>query len=126
MNNIVNLSRRVKIIIFPGISVGGEESIKLKLENTKAATIIAKIIINKPITEKVSEKNNIASISGMHENINPNVNELIILPSKIAFKEIGQVITLSKVFLIVSHGKTNGPIEVDVRKSTIVISPEIK
>jgi hypothetical protein len=126
MNNIVNLRRRVKTIIFPGKSVGGEESIKLKLENTKAATIIAEIIINKPINERVIEKNKIPSINGMNEKINPNINEPNILPNKIAFKETGQVINLSKVFRIVSHGKTNGPMEVDVRKSTIAISPEIK
>ena len=125
MNKIVNLRIRVKIIIFPGLSVGGAESIRLKLENTKFAIIIAKIIINRS-NEIAIEKNSIPNISGIHEKISPNVNELIILPSNIAFKEIGLVTILSKVLLIDSQGKTNGPMEVDVRKSTIAIKPEIK
>ena len=47
-------------------------------------------------------------------------------PSNIVLIEIGQVINLSKFLLIVSHGNTIGPMEVDVKKITIAISPDTK
>ena len=124
-NNIVNLSKRVKIIIFPGVSVGGDDRIRLKLEKTKAPMNIAMRIINKFIFIWI-EKNKIPKIRGTNEKINPNKNELNILPNNIVFIEIGQVISRSNVFRIVSQGKTNGPIDVAVKKRTIAISPEIK
>ena len=124
-NNIVNLSRRVKIIMFPGISVGGADKIRLKLEKTKAARKIAVRIISKFIFIWI-EKNKIPKIRGIKVKINPNKNELNILPNNIVFMETGQVIKRSNVFRIVSQGKTNGPIDVAVKKRTIAISPEIK
>jgi hypothetical protein len=54
------------------------------------------------------------------------MNVLQTLPSNIVFIEIGHVINLSNVLLIVSHGNTMGPIEVDVKKVIIAINPEIR
>ena len=44
INNNGNLMKICKIIVFPGFLVGGAEIIKLKIEKTKAAIIIAAII----------------------------------------------------------------------------------
>jgi len=54
------------------------------------------------------------------------MNELHMFPNKIVLIEIGQVISLSKFLLIVSQGNTIGPIEVEVKKTTIPISPDNK
>jgi hypothetical protein len=45
-------------------------------------------------------------------------------PKRIVLIEIGQVINLSRVFCLVSHGNVTGAIEVEERKSTIAINPE--
>ena len=47
MNNNGNLMKICRIIVFPGLLVGGAEIIRLKLENTKSVRIIANIIRNK-------------------------------------------------------------------------------
>ena len=111
-------------MIFPGISVGGADKIRLKLEKTKAARNIAKSIMRKLIVICI-EKNIIPKTRGTREKITPNKKELNILPNNIVFNETGQVIKRSNVFRIVSHGKTNGPIDVAVKKITIAINPEI-
>lgn len=43
INSSGNLIRICKIMVFPGVLAGGAEIIRLKLENTKAAMIIAVI-----------------------------------------------------------------------------------
>jgi len=53
------------------------------------------------------------------------MNELHIFPNNIVLIDTGHVINLSKVFLIVSQGKTIGPIEVEVKKIIIAIKPDI-
>jgi hypothetical protein len=54
------------------------------------------------------------------------MNELQTLPNNIVLIEIGHVIKRSKVPRIVSHGRIIGPIEVEVKKITIVINPDIR
>lgn len=54
------------------------------------------------------------------------MKELHALPNNIVFIDTGQVTSLSNVFLIVSHGNTIGPIEVDDKKMIIAIKPEIR
>ena len=48
------------------------------------------------------------------------------LPNNIVLTDMGQVINLSNVFRMDSHGNTIGPIEVDVKKIIIPIIPDIK
>ena len=116
--------RIVKIIVEAGVSVGGTESIKLNEENENAANKIPGIRISKFIPFHNSKKM-IPNNKGTVENIHPKRKELHTLPRRIVLIEIGQVIRRSRVFCLVSHGKTTGPMDVEVRKSTIVISPEI-
>ena len=113
------------IIVFPGFLVGGEEIIRLKLEKTKAARIIA-VITRKKFMAKPFDKNITPKIKGIEENITPYMNELHILPIRIVLIDIGQVVKRSKVPRIVSHGKIIGPIEDEVKKITITIIPEIR
>jgi hypothetical protein len=119
-----NLMSIVKIIVDAGVSVGGTESIKLNEENENAANTIPGIRISKFIPFHNSKKI-IPNNKGTVENMLPKMKELHTLPRSIVLMEIGQVIRRSRVFCLVSHGKTTGPIDVEVRKSTIVISPEI-
>ena len=117
--------RICKIMVLPGVLVGGDDIIRLKLENTKLVRIIANII---RIKLKVNwfDKIMMPKISGIDENIIPYMNELQTLPNNIVLIEIGHVIKRSKVPRIVSHGRIIGPIEVEVRKITIVINPDIR
>jgi len=124
MNIKGNLISMVRIIVEAGVSVGGTERIKLKEENENAASKIPGIIINKLIFFHNSKKT-MPSIKGTVENIHPKMNELQTFPRSIVLIETGQVINRSRVFCLVSHGKTTGPIEVDVKNRTIVIKPEI-
>jgi hypothetical protein len=119
-----NLISIVKIIVEAGVSVGGADKIKLNEENENAANKIPGIRINKFIPFHNSKKI-IPNIKGTVENIQPKRKELHTLPRRIVLMEIGQVIKRSKVFCLVSHGKTTGPMDVEVRKRTMVISPEI-
>jgi len=125
INNSGNFMRICKTIVLPGLLDGGAEIIRLKLENTKLVRIIAnKIrIILKPnwFDKKIMPKTN-----GIDEKIIPYMNELQILPNTIVLIEIGHVIKRSNVPRIVSHGRIIGPIEVEVRKRTIVINPDIR
>jgi hypothetical protein len=114
----------VKIIVFAGISVGGTDNIKLKLENDKAATIIPIMMINIFI-EGWIDKKIIPNTRGINENITPNIEDPQTLPNKTVFIEIGQVINRSSVCCLVSHGNTTGPIDVDVKNKTMAINPEI-
>lgn len=114
-----------KIIVFPGFLVGGAEIIKLKLENTKAEIIIA-AIVRITLIAKLLERNIIPKINGIDEKIIPYMNELQILPISIVLIEIGQVVKRSKVPRIVSQGNIIGPNEVEVKKRTIAIIPEIR
>jgi hypothetical protein len=119
-----NLIRMVKIIVDAGVSVGGTERIKLKEEKEKAANNIPGIKISKFITFQ-SSKNIMPKISGTVENMKPKRKELHTFPISMVFIEIGHVIKRSSVFCRVSQGNTTGPIEVEVKKRTIVINPEI-
>ena len=121
MNISGNLIRIVKIIVLAGISVGGTDNIKEKLENANAAIIIPKKIINRFVCNWNKKT---PRINGTVENIQPKANELHKFPNNIVFTEIGHVINLSRVICLVSQGKTTGPMEVEVKKSTIAISPE--
>ena len=122
-NNKGNLINMVNIMVLAGVSVGGTDSIRLKLENAKAAKIIARIII-KIFIEYHRPKIIIPSINGTNAKIKPKMKELQILPKRIVLIEIGQAINLSNVFARVSHGNTTGPIEVEVMNKIIAINPE--
>jgi hypothetical protein len=124
MNIKGNLISIVRIIVDAGVSVGGAERIKLKEENENAANSIPAIKINRFIVFHNSKKT-IPSTKGTVENIHPKRKELHTFPRRIVLIEIGQVISRSSVFCLVSQGKTTGPIEVDVKNSTIAINPEI-
>jgi len=115
----------VKIIVFAGISVGGTDNIKLKLENDKAATIIPIMMIN-IFMEGWIDKKIIPNTRGIDENNTANIEDPQTLPSKTVFIEIGQVINRSSVCCLVSHGNTTGPMDVDVKNKTMDINPEIK
>lgn len=124
MNIKGNFTNMVRIIVEAGVSVGGADKIKLKEENENADNKIPGIKINKLIVFHNSKKA-IPKIRGTVANIHPKMNELQTFPRRIVLIEIGQVINRSRVFCLVSHGKTTGPIEVEVKKRTIVIKPEI-
>jgi len=125
INNRGNLISTVRIIVFAGVVVGGADNIRLKLAKDNAAIIIptTKRII---FIESGKDKNKYPKIRGIDENIMPNKNELHKLPIKIVLIESGHVIKRSNVFRIVSHGNITGPMDVVVKKRTIVINPEIK
>ena len=72
------------------------------------------------------DRNTIPKINGIDENNKPYINEPQILPTNIVLIETGQVVNLSKVPRIVSHGKIIGPNDVEVKKRTIAIIPEIR
>ena len=72
------------------------------------------------------DKNIAPKIKGIEEINKPYMNEPQILPTSIVFIETGQVVNRSNVPRIVSHGKIIGPNEVDVKKRTIAIIPEIR
>jgi hypothetical protein len=114
----------VKIIVDAGVSVGGTDKIKLKEEKEKAASNIPGIKINKFMLFQ-SSKNIIPKIRGTVEKIHPKRKELHTFPISMVLIEIGHVINRSSVFCRVSQGNTTGPIEVEVRKRTIVINPDI-
>ena len=124
MNIKGNLISIVKIIVEAGVSVGGTERIKLNEENENAANNIPGITINKLMLFHNS-KTIMPSIKGTVEKIHPKKNELQTFPRSMVLIETGHVINRSRVFCLVSHGNTTGPIEVDVKKRTMVIKPEI-
>ncbi len=124
MNIKGNLIKIVRIIVEAGVSVGGAERIKLNEENENAAKTIPGIKINKLMLFH-SSKNTMPNKRGTMENIHPKMNELQTFPRSIVLIETGQVINRSSVFCLVSQGNTTGPIEVDVKKSTIAIKPEM-
>ena len=72
------------------------------------------------------DRNITPKTKGIDENNKPYINEPQILPTNIVLIETGQVVNLSKVPRIVSHGKMIGPREVEVKKRTIAIIPEIR
>ena len=119
-----NLTSIVKIIVDAGVSVGGTERIRLKEENENAANKIPGIKIKRFIPFHSSKKI-IPKSKGTVEKMQPKRKELHTFPSKMVLMDIGQVIKRSRVFCLVSQGNTTGPIDVEVRKRTIVISPEI-
>jgi len=122
-NNKGNLINMVNIIVLAGVSVGGTDSMRLKLENAKEASIIPRMIIKMFIEYHIPKKI-IPSINGTNEKIKPKMKELQILPKRIVLIEIGQAINLSNVFARVSHGNTTGPIEVEVMNKTMAINPD--
>jgi hypothetical protein len=113
----------VNIIVFAGISVGGTDRIREKLEKVNAAIIIPGIIIQGFIDPHIP-KIEVPRISGTREKTPPKIRELQIFPSKMVLIVIGQAINLSSVFCLVSQGNTMGPIDVAVRKITIEVKPE--
>jgi hypothetical protein len=120
-----NLIERVKIIIFPGLSVGGTDKIMLKHAKEKAPIIIPAIITNRfkePHNEKKIKPNN----KGGKAKIVPNRKDPHTSPKRIVLMETGQVINRSSVFWRVSQGNTTGPIDAAVKNSTIAINPEVK
>ena len=86
--------------------------------------MMPKIII-KIFMEAHSPKKSMPNNNGTIENIHPKMNELQIFPKRIVLIEIGQAINRSRVFDRVSHGKTTGPIDVDVMNITMAINPDI-
>jgi len=66
MNTRGNFIRMVKTIVLPGVLDDGTESIKLKHENAKPATIIPTIISNKLKLSEITEKID-PSIKGIEE-----------------------------------------------------------
>lgn len=122
-NNRGNLISMVNIMVLAGVSVGGTESMRLKLENAKAANIIPGIII-KIFIEYQRPKIITPRIKGTNEKIKPKMKLLQILPKRMVLIEMGHAISLSKVFARVSHGNTTGPIEVEVMNKIMAINPE--
>jgi hypothetical protein len=118
------LIRIVKIIVEAGVSVGGTESIRLKEEKENAANNIPGIKIKRFIPFHSSKKI-IPKSKGTVEKMQPKRKELHTFPIKIVLMEMGHVIKRSRVFCRVSQGNTTGPIDVEVRKRTIAIKPEI-
>jgi hypothetical protein len=119
-----NLINMVRIIVEAGVSVGGTERIRLKEENENAANNIPGIIMSK-LRLFHNSKKAIPNIKGTVQNKHPKINELKIFPRSMVLIETGQVINRSSVFCLVSQGNTTGPIEVEVKKRTIAIKPEI-
>lgn len=124
MNIRGNFMSMVKIIVEAGVSVGGTESIRLKDENEKAANSNPGIKSKRFMLFQSSRKM-IPNSNGTVENILPKRKELHTFPRSIVLMEMGQVIKRSRVFCRVSQGNTTGPMDVEVRNSTIVIRPEI-
>ena len=124
MNIKGNLIRIVKIIVEAGVSVGGTERIRLKEEKENAANKIPGIKI-KRFNPFHNSKKMTPKSKGTVEKIQPKRNELHTFPSKMVLIEMGHVIKRSSVFCLVSQGNTTGPIDVEVRKRTIAINPEI-
>lgn len=118
MNNCI-------IIVFPGEVAGGIEIRRLNVEKTRLPIIIPGII-TKRLMDSATEKKIAPIVNGMKEKSIPYKDELQRSPRRIVFIEIGLVINLSRVLRIVSHGRTIGPIDVDVRKISIAINPEIR
>ena len=119
-----NLISMVRIMVEAGVSVGGTERIRLKEENENAANNIPGIIIS-TLRFFHNSKKTMPNINGTVQNRHPKINELQTFPRSIVLIETGQVINRSSVFCLVSHGNTTGPIEVEVRKRTIAIKPDI-
>jgi hypothetical protein len=120
-----NLIDKVKIIILPGLSVGGTERIILKQANEKAPRMIPAMIIAK-LRLFHNEKINIPRNNGGNEKIIPNMKEPQTSPKRIVLIDIGHVIKRSKVFWRVSQGKTTGPIDAAVKNNTIAMRPDVK
>jgi len=103
--------------------VGGAEINRPKDEKQKAAITVPmtrlKLIISTPskIMLTIKIKNVIKR---------PNIREATISPKIIAHKAMGAETNLSKVFILVSHGATTGPIDETVTKSAIPNRPGIK
>ena len=114
----------VKIIVFAGVSDGGTDKMMLIQENENDDTRIPKIIITK-FSELQNGKIKRPNIKGTIEKIEPNRNEAQTSPNRIVLIEIGQVINLSRVFCLVSHGKTLGPCSPLSSAGRIAINPEI-
>jgi hypothetical protein len=96
------------------LSAGGTDKITLKQENENAPTIIPRIII--PILNIFQmERTIIPNIRGKIEKSIPKKKLPQISPNNIVLIETGQVISFSRVFCLVSHGKTIGAIDVAVK-----------
>lgn len=121
INSSGNFIRKERIIVLEGISVGGAESITPKHAKAKqpknSATIKTSgaIILNPSV---------IPIITGITATIKPNANDAQISPKIIVVKVIGDATRRSNVLAIVSQGKTAGPMELAVNRSTIPSNPD--
>jgi len=106
-----------------GLSAGRAESKIPKTEKQKAATTVPnikeKVIISTP------SKNTLAKIIKKQIK-SPKKTEAKTSPSKIAHKEIGEDINLSKVLILVSQGAITGVIAETAKKRAIPNKPEIR
>ena len=82
--------------------------LKIKIIRFKASTLRAKV-----------------NITGIIEIATPKMKDENISPKRIAQNEIGQHTSLSKVFERVSQGIMEGPTEVEVKNTVILINPGI-
>jgi len=90
---------------------------KQKDASVMANTRIKGLLISAPMNPPI--------VSGIKEKVNPKRKEEKASPRKIAQMEMGDEISLSKVFAIASHGTIAGPIEVAVKKVVIPNNPVI-
>ena len=119
-----NLTAKVRIIVLEGISDGGTDKIKEKLEKASEATRIPGMMIQGRIVPHDLPMD-APRMSGTKAKILPKALELQMFPNKTVLIDTGQVRSRSSVLSRVSQGKTTGPIEVAVRNEIIAIKPEI-
>ena len=83
------------------------------------------IIIPRPRIEgfKISTPMNKLTITGNIETRAPKKNDESTSPKKIVQMEMGEDMSLSKVFALASHGTIAGPTEVAVKKAVIPSIP---
>ncbi len=118
-----NLIKVAKSITFEGLSVG-EADIKIPRDEKQKAAIIVPIIKGMLIIPGPS-KITPPRITKVVIN-KPNKTEAKTSPSKIAQREMGEEINLSKVFILVSQGAITGVIAETAKKRAIPIRPGIR
>lgn len=118
--NLINVDN---IIIFDGLSVGGDEISSPKDEKQKAARIVPTIRLKliMPVPSKITQTKKIKRVIKR-----PNKRDAIISPKIMAHRAIGAETNLSKVLNLVSHGAITGPIDETVTKRAIPSKPGIK
>ncbi len=113
-----NFMRDESIIMFAGVSAGGAESSKPKKEKHRAdATTLKRrrgVFAGKtPMTRPDAATTKVIVV--------PNNMEAIASPERMMAMLTGDVISLSKVLALVSHGAITGPTAVEVKKTVIDI-----